>query len=516
MPAPQIRYARRPDGVNIGYQVLGDGPATLVWCWGWISHLDLQWTDPALARMFERIAGFCRLIVFDKAGVGVSDPITYVPTLEERVHDVCVVMDAAGAEHAAILGESEAGPVAALFAATHPSRTDAVVIYGSMATGNPDDRELEAYGGRPGESERALAVLEDCLEHWGEGRNADWIVPSITGSLARRGFGTLERSAVSPGMAKGLVDHLLTIDVRPALPTISVPTVVLHRAGDMVPIAHGRLLADRIPGARFVELAGADHAIWTEDGDAIVGEIQNLVTGTRGSAQLARILTTILFTDIVDSTKTAASLGDAAWRRLLEQHDELGEAEVRDSGGRVVKSLGDGMLAAFDGPTPAIRCARSLVERVGELGLALRAGVHTGECEVLGEDLGGISVHIGARVAAAASSGQILVSKTVADLVVGSGVRFRDLGDHELKGVPGTWRLYAVGDESEDRREPAGSPAELMTAADRVTVQLARRAPGVLRVAGRIARRGRSRRLHHAKSPAADRYKPSRPGPRAR
>jgi class 3 adenylate cyclase len=490
MAVPQTRYARRSDGVNIGYQMLGSGPATLVWSWGWMSHLDLQWANAALARMFERVAGFCRLVIYDKAGTGVSDPITHVATLEERVEDVRVVMDAAGIEHAAILGESEAGPVAALFAATYPRRTDALIIYGSLATGQPDDRELAAYGGRPGETANLLERLQDCLDHWGEGRTADWIVPSILTPSVRRLFATLERSAVSPGMARGLIDALLSIDVRPALPAISAPTIVLHRRGDLVPIAHGRLLADRIPGASMVELSGSDHAIWTEASDVIVGEIEQLLTGSRAAPEPDRVLATVLFTDIVDSTRNAAEVGDAAWRRLLEQHDEFVREQIAVAGGRVVKSLGDGVLAVFTGPARAITCAQVLVSGVAELGLSLRAGVHTGECEVLGDDLGGIAVHIGARVGARAGDGQILVSRTVVDLVVGSGLQFVDRGEHELKGVPGAWRLYAVSVDSSDERGSVEPPREYMTGADRLTVRLARRAPGVMQTLGRLAQRG--------------------------
>jgi class 3 adenylate cyclase len=490
MAVPETHYARRSDGVNIGYQVLGGGPATLVWCWGWMSHLDLQWVDAALARMFEKLAGFCRLVIYDKAGTGVSDPITHVATLEERVEDVRVVMDAAGIEHTAILGESEAGPVAALFAATYPRRTDALIIYGSLATGQPDDSELAAYGGRPGETANLIERLQDSLDHWGAGRTAEWIVPSISSPIVRRAFGTMERSAVSPGMARGLIDALLSIDVRPALTAISAPTIVLHRSGDVVPIAHGRLLADRIPGARMVELSGSDHAIWTEDADVIVGEIQQLLTGSRAAPEPDRVLATVLFTDIADSTRNAAELGDATWRRLLEQHDELAREEVAKAGGRVVKSLGDGVLAVFTGPARAISCAQALVSGVAELGLSLRAGVHTGECEVLGDDLGGMAVHIGARVSALAEAGQILVSKTVVDLVVGSGLQFSDRGEHELKGVPGTWRLCAVSVDSSDQRTQVEAPRQYMTGADRLTIRLARRAPGAMQTLGRLTQRG--------------------------
>ncbi len=279
------------------------------------------------------------------------------------------------------------------------------------------------------------------------------------------------------------------IDVRPALPAISAPAIVMHRKGDLVPIAHGRLLADRIPGARMIELSGSDHAIWTEDADVIVGEIEQLLTGSRAVPEPNRVLATILFTDIVDSTRRAAEVGDAAWRRLLEQHNELVREQVAETGGRVVKSLGDGVLAVFAGPARAIACAQRLVSGVAELGLILRAGVHTGECEVLGEDLGGMAVHIGARVGAMAEGGQILVSKTVVDLVVGSGLQFADRGEHELKGVPGAWRLYAVSADFSDQRTHVQPPREYMTGADRLTVRLARRAPGAMQTLGRLAQR---------------------------
>src|SRR4051795_454474 len=494
MKTPDTRYARRPDGVAIGYQVLGAGPPTLVFCWGWMSHLDLQWTDAGLARFFERLAAFCRVVIFDKPGTGVSDPISHVATLEERVEDVRVVMDAVGVERAAILGESEAGPVAAMCAATYPQRIEALIIYGSLATGHPDDDELAAYGGRPGETAEDGEQLRETLDHWGEGRSADWIAPSVLSPLARRTFGTVERSAVSPTMARGLIEALLRIDVRAALSTIAVPTLVLHRHGDVVPIAHGRLLAQRIRAARMVELPGSDHAIWTQETDIIVGEIEQFLTGSRATAAPERALATVLFTDLVDSTRRAAELGDARWPQLLEHHDARARPGAPRAGGRLVKTLGDGILATFTGPARAIACARSLAAGAADLGLTLRAGVHTGECEALGDDIGGMAVHIGARVSALAEPGEILVTKTVVDLVVGSGLQFSDRGEHELKGVPGTWRLYAVLARSSADRTPVG-PAQ-MTGADRMTLRIARRAPGALRALGRLTHR-------NAASPAA-------------
>jgi class 3 adenylate cyclase len=290
-------------------------------------------------------------------------------------------------------------------------------------------------------------------------------------------------------MARGLIDALYSINVRPALGAIAAPTIVLHRRGDLVPIAHGRLLADRIPNARMIELAGSDHAIWTQDVDVIIGEIEQLLTGSRAAREPDRALATVVFTDIVSSTQRAADMGDPAWRRLLEQHDQLVRREVPKYGGRVVKTLGDGILAVFTGPAQAIACARALISGVTELGLELRAGVHTGECEVLGDDLGGMAVHIGARVGALAEAGQILVSKTVVDLVVGSGLRFSPRGEHELKGVPGRWSLYAVDVDAEDDRPQVEPARDLMTGADRLTVRLARRAPGAMQRLGRLAQR---------------------------
>jgi class 3 adenylate cyclase len=490
MQSPETRYAGRPDGVSIGYQVFGSGPPTLVFCWGWMSHLDLQWTNPEMARFFERLGAFCQVVVYDKPGTGVSDPIDHVATVEERVEDVRTVMDAAGVERAAILGESEAGPVSAMFAATYPERTDALIIYGSIATGQADEDQLAAYGGRPGELAQFAHRLRDSIDHWGEGRSADWIMPSAVTPFVRRGFGTFERSAVSPTMARGLVDALFQIDVGPALGAISAPTIVLHRRGDVVPISHGRFLADHIPGARMIELSGSDHAIFTEDTDRIVGEIQQLLTGDRTELAPDRVLATVLFTDIVESTQRAAQVGDTTWRRLLEQHHALARREVAATGGRMVKSLGDGMLAVFAGPARAIACAQALLGGAGELDLALRAGIHTGECEALGEDLGGMAVHIGARACSLAGANEILVTQTVVDLVVGSGLRFSERGERELKGVPGVWRLFEVVGQSTADRTPVEPARDYMTGADRATVRIARRAPGMMRTVGRLARRG--------------------------
>ena len=495
MQTPDTLYAERPDGVTIAYQVLGDGPLDLVFCFGFISHLDLQWTNPAMARFFRRLASFSRLALYDKAGTGLSDPVPRISTLEERMEEIRTVMDAAGMERAALFGESEGGPSAILFTATCPERVTALVLYGSFSGRLPTElshaqRELAAaYGVTPEIAARKDGEMAEVLASWGRGGIVDLFMPSLAANkAARRGMALFERASVSPRMARALNDAVQRIDVSAAAASVSVPTLVMHRREDWIPVGAGRYLADIIPGARFVELEGTDHAYCTQDYDAILDETQRFLTGTSGIGEPERVLTTVLFTDIVDSTAHAATLGDARWRELLERHDALVREHVESAGGRVVKSTGDGALACFAGPARAIRCAQDLLGAVQELGLEARAGVHTGECEAIGDDLGGLAVHIGARVAAKAQPGEVLVSSTVTDLVVGSGLAFSDRGEHELKGVPGTWRIYALA-----RATPAEPPlepaADQMTAADRATVRVARRAPGVLRAISRLSMR---------------------------
>jgi class 3 adenylate cyclase len=489
---PETRYATRSDGVSIAYQVLGDGPIDLVFCSGFVSHLDLQWTNPGVTRFLRRLSSFCRLALYDKAGTGVSDPIPHVPTLEERVDEIRTVMDAAGMERAALFGESEGGPAALLFGATYPERTAGLILYGSVVNGSPTDSELEALGIDPSVAETKWSEFESVVDNWGEGRTLDLLAPSIAGNrAARMGFATFERAAVSPRMARGLLDSYRQIDVTDALSVISAPTLVLHRRDDWIDIAAGRYLADNVPGAQFVELEGTDHAYFTQDSDAILDHVERFLTGSTATADPDRVLATVLFTDIVDSTTRATQLGDSRWRELLERHDALVRVRVENAGGRVIKSTGDGALATFNGPARAIRCAQEVVEEAeGQLDLELRAGVHTGECEAIGDDLGGLAIHIGARVAARAAPREVLVSSTVKDLVVGSAMKFADRGEHDLKGVPGSWRLYALasGDSDAEPIEAAGSH---MTAADRATVRLARRAPAVLRAMGRLTVRER-------------------------
>jgi class 3 adenylate cyclase len=496
---PETLYAERPDGVTIAYQVLGEGPVNLVFCAGFVSHLDLQWTNPAMTRFFRRLASFGRLALYDKAGTGLSDPVAEVSTLEERMEEVRTVMDAAGMERAALFGESEGGPSAIMFAATYPERVAALVLYGSFPGSlgarplSDADRELAAtYGVAPELVARRDGEMAEVVENWGQGRLVDLFMPSLAGNkAARTGIALFERASVSPRMAHALVDAVRRMDVSAVAETVTVPTLVLHRRHDWIPIGGGRYLADVIPGARFVELHGTDHAYFTQDSEAILEETQRFLTGTSDIGEPDRVLATVLFTDIVDSTARAAALGDARWRELLERHDALVREHVEGAGGRVVKSTGDGALAAFTGPARAIRSAQDLLGAVEELGLEARAGVHTGECEAIGDDLAGLAVHIGARVAARAQGGEVLVSSTVKDLVVGSKLEFSDRGEHELKGIPGTWRIYALAPRApaEPPLEPA---ADHMTAADRATVRVARRAPGLLRTIGRLTMRERT------------------------
>jgi class 3 adenylate cyclase len=496
---PETRYADRSDGVSIAYQVFGDGPVNLVYCGGFMSHLDLQWTNPLWTRFFRRLASFSRVAVYDKAGTGLSDPIAHVPTLEERMEEIRTVMDAAGMHRAALFGESEGGPSALLFAAAHPARTVAIVVYGSMAKADATAQELAPFGGGSDVLAARMAEMKTIVGGWGHGRTLELLAPSLAGSRpARMAMATFERAALSPGMARGLLQSYASIDITGVLALTSVPTLVLHRRNDAwIPIAAGRYLASQVPGARFAELDGGDHTPTAGDSTALLDEVERFLTGTTTRATPDRVLATVLFTDIVESTARASSLGDTHWRDLLERHDELVRACVESAGGRVIKRTGDGALARFDGPGQAIAAADELLRDVAQLGLQLRVGVHSGECEVIGDDLAGLAVHIGARVAAKAAPGELLVSSTVTELLVGSGLRFTDRGVHHLKGVPGEWRLHALAEQEADssprRIEP---PGVRMTPADKATVRLARRVPGVLRTMGQLTlgKSGRSAR----------------------
>jgi class 3 adenylate cyclase len=484
---PKTRYAKSDD-LNIAYQVVGDGPIDLVFTFGWASHLDFQWTDPTLTRFLRRLAQFARVIVFDKRGVGLSDPVVRAPTLEERMDDIRAVMDAVGSERAALVGYSEGGAMAALFAAAHPDRIIALVMYETWVCGLLDP-EQNPGGAAWLEVDRQVRMSIDC---WGDGASLDYIAPSLSANaLDRRMYGAFERASMSPGMALALWDSFVQGDIRHALPTVGVPTLIIHHTGSTIPVENARYAAQHIPGARFVELEGIDHAPFTHDADRIAGAIEEFLTGARGAREPDRVLATVLFTDIVGSTDRAAEIGDRRWHELLERHNTLVRGEITRFQGREVKQTGDGFLATFDGPARAIRCACAIRELLLEVGIETRAGLHTGECELLGDDVGGMAVHIAARVMSLAAPGEILVSSTVKDLVVGSGIEFDQRGTHDLKGAPGRWALFAIHNGAQP--DLGQAPSELAPVRpdlhDRVARTLARRAPGIARAGARALRR---------------------------
>jgi pimeloyl-ACP methyl ester carboxylesterase len=437
--APETRYAKSGD-LSIAYAVYGDGP-DLVVAPGFISHLEVALEEPALAHFYDRLATFRRVISFDKRGTGLSDPVPHAPTLEENVEDLRAVMDAVGSERADVVGVSEGGAMAALFAALHPERTRSLVLYGAYS------RVLWAPDYPCGVSaELHDQLLEMVAARWGDGVGLSAWAPSCADDVRMRTWwARLQRTAASPGMVHSLLALYPQIDIRAVLGTIGVPTLVLHRRDDrMINVEMGRYLAEHIPGAKLVELDGADHFFWVGDADAILDEIEEFLTGLRRGPEPDRVLATVLFTDLVGSTEHAVELGDTRWRYLLESHQAQVRRQLERFRGREVKTMGDGFLATFDGPARAIRCAQAVVDQSRGLGLETRAGLHTGECELMNDDVGGIAVHIAARVATLAEAREVLVSSTVKDLVAGSGLTFADRGVHALKGVPDKWRLFAV------------------------------------------------------------------------
>jgi class 3 adenylate cyclase len=442
---PETRYARS-GGVSIAYQVFGDGPLDLVVVPGWLSHLELNWEDPALSRFLRGLASFSRVLICDRRGIGLSDRVAEraLPTLEQRMDDVRAVMDAAASERAALLGWSEGGPMCMLFAATYPHRTTALVVIGSGAA------LLRSEDNPAGVPRERLASLRSLgVSAWGHGRTLDLLAPAGSREAGlRRWWGRYERLSASPGAAVAVLQMAIQTDVREALPAIHVPTLILHRVDDvLVPVGLARELHARIAGSRLVELAGGEHPPWLGDQQPLLGEIEQFLTGAR-ERQPDRVLATVVFVDIVDSTSRAAELGDRAWRVMLDRFRDLFRRELARFRGAEVVTTGDGFLATFDGPARAVRCALAATAAVRALGLTLRAGVHTGEIELIGQDVGGIAVHIAARVAAAAKPSEVLTSSTVRDLVAGSGLNFSDRGPKALKGVPGDWHLYAVEDET--------------------------------------------------------------------
>ncbi len=442
--APETRYARSGD-VAIAWQVVGDGPLDLLVVPGWVSHVEYAWEVPAVADFLKRLASFSRLMLLDRRGTGLSDRVVGLPTLEQRMDDVRAVMDAAGSRQAALVGISEGGPMCILFAATYPERTTALVLCGTMATG----RRQPDYPWAPPEA--AMARFLDTIDkEWGTGFTARRFAPTIAEDPDQiRQWATYERRAVSPGGMRSLLAIARDTDVREVLPAVRVPTLVVHRTDDrVVRVGGARYLADHIPGAELVELPGTDHFPWVGDVDALLGPIERFLTGAHTAGSLDRVLSTITFCDIVDSTERAAALGDRSWHALLERYYAIVRVQLDVFRGREIDTAGDGHFAAFDGPARAIRFACAVRDGVEPLGLEVRVGIHAGECERIGDKLGGIAVHIGARIGAEAAPREVLVSGTVKDLVVGSGIDFVERGARVLKGIPGEWRLFAVADRS--------------------------------------------------------------------
>jgi pimeloyl-ACP methyl ester carboxylesterase/class 3 adenylate cyclase len=437
---PPTQYAKCGP-ISIAYQVLGSGPIDLVYAHGWVSHLEHAWENPDYARFIRRLASFSRLIRFDRRGMGLSDRDVGPSTLEERVDDIRAVMDAVGSERAALLGVSEGGYMSVMFAATHPERTAGLILCGCYARESwaPD----YPWGRTPERRHAWNAALE---KNWGKPFALDEAAPSIANDeAASLWFGAYLRYAASPGAARAQSDLNFGVDVRSVLPSIGVPTLVLHRRGDRwYSVPEAQYLADHIPGAKLVVLPGDDHIPWWGDQEPLMGEIQEFLTGARNSPPTERVLLTVLVTDIVKSTEKVAAMGDLRWKDLLHSHDAIVRREVKNFGGQEINTTGDGFVLAFTGPTRAIQCAKAISQEVSRLGLITRAGLHTGECERRGDDLSGLAVHIAARVSSNAPPNKIVVSSTVRDLVVGSGINFIEQGTYALKGVPGEWSMFAV------------------------------------------------------------------------
>ena len=442
---PETRYARTKDG-HVAYQVIGHGPRDLVFIPSWANNIDVMWEEPSLARFLRRLASFSRLLCFDKRGTGVSDPVPLaaLPTLEEWMDDVRSVMDAAGSKRAALFGHAEGGAMAMLVAATYPERTSALVLMDAYARYL---RDVDYPWGFPADRvPRTLRWLEDT---WGVG-GVDFLAPSLADDPRFwRWCARYERLSNAPRAAATMYAAHFERDLRAVLPSIRVPTLVLHRAGNRnIRVGHGRYLGEHIAGAKYVEVRGADALFYVGETETVLDEIEEFLTGVRPVPESGRVLATVLFTDIVASTARSAQIGDRRWKDLLDRHDTLIRRELERHRGRLVKTTGDGVLATFDGPARAIRCAQAIATSVKALGIEVRAGLHTGEVELRGDDVTGLGVYIAARVMDVAGAGEVVVSSTVKDLVAGSGHRFADRGTYDLRGVPGHWRLFAVEDVS--------------------------------------------------------------------
>lgn len=444
-PIPPTRYVRSGDA-SIAYQVVGDGPLDLIVVPGFPSHLELSWQYPRLAHFYRRLASFSRLILLDKRGLGLSDrvPDDRLPGVEQRMEDLHSVLDAVGSERAALVAISDGGPPALVFAATHPDRTSALLLINTY----PRRLRSDDYPWAPTEEEWN-SFQDAILEGWGGPLFVETLAPSLAGDERfNEWWASFLRQSASPGAAYALLRMNALIDVRSVLPAVHVPTLILHRKGDRInPIGGARYMAEQIPGARLVELDGDDHQPWVGDTETTLEEIERFLAGEQRVPEPERILATILFTDIVESTQTAARLGDRRWKTLLETHDAIVRFQFERFAGREIKSTGDGVLALFEGPARAIRCALAIKDQLAELGVRVRAGVHTSEVESLPDgDIRGLGVHVAARLLGMAGTGEVFVSSVVRDVAVGSGLRFDDRGTHDLKGVPGEWQIFAAAE----------------------------------------------------------------------
>lgn len=437
---PETQYAQSGD-FSIAYQVMGEGPLDIILVPGIISHIDFQHELPGYTRFLRRLAKFARVVTFDKRGQGLSDRLADVPSLEERIDDVRAIMDAIGSKRAALIGFSEGAAMSVLFAATYPERVLQVVLFGGLAR----VADLMPTNVTPEVAQERLAAI---VKGWGNGQFLSRVFASdIRNPEAVARIAKFEKLASSPGALRSYILSNRRIDINPILPSVRTPCLILHRATDaQVPVILGRKLAEGIPGSKYIEYPSGDHAFWTGDIETVAGDIEEFVTGHRAAADvdLERILATVLFTDIVDSTNRAAQIGDQRWRDLLDNHDDLSNRLIRKHRGTLVKNTGDGILATFDGPGRAVRCALALSEETKSIGLPVRAGLHCGEVEVRGSDIGGIAVHAAARVMSQSGSNEVLVSRVVTDLVAGTDLKFSERGSYELKGLPGKWDLFSA------------------------------------------------------------------------
>lgn len=475
LQTPTTGYAKTDD-IHIAYQTVGEGEIDLIVAPGFVSHLDLQWTMPGFASFVRGLNGFARVILFDKRGTGLSDPAADADRFDRRMNDILVVMDAVGSRQAALFGISEGGPLAALFAASHPDRVRALILYGTFARGSvvPPD---------------VLARFEDAIDHWGDGKTAELFVsPSGLGAIAKHFTGLFERASMSPGLARALLRSIVNCDVCTALPAITAPTLVVHRREDPFAQANwGRELAAGIPNARYLELDGPDHIPWLGDSGPVLDCVEQFLTGHSSERSVDSVLGTILFTDIVGSTAHAARLGDAAWAALLEQHNAIVRAGVNTYHGTEIDRAGDGFFACFSAPAKAVECARWVIEAIRPLGIELRAGVHAGELQLVDvRGLAGMTVHLGARIGASAGAGQVLVSKAVADLCTGAEIGFVSLGHRQFKGVPRKVEVLQATAPAD--LSPARNTRRSLRWVDRVSLAVARLSPGLLR--GAAARFG--------------------------